>query len=138
MSTGGAAGGRIVVGVDGSQPSRAALRWAVRQAHLTAGEVDAVLAFGAGPAVAAEAAARALAEAVDAEVFEEEWAVDIRQRPRRGDPVQILLDASQGAELLVLGARGPRGSGSALGAVGTQCARRAGCPVVLVPAGAPG
>ena len=36
---------RIVVGVDGSASSRTALRWAVRQANLTNGTVDAVLAW---------------------------------------------------------------------------------------------
>ena len=36
---------RIVVGVDGSPSSRVALRWAVRQAVLTGGTVDAVSAF---------------------------------------------------------------------------------------------
>ncbi len=37
--------GRIVVGVDGSAPSRAALRWAVGQARLTGGTVEAVIAW---------------------------------------------------------------------------------------------
>jgi nucleotide-binding universal stress UspA family protein len=36
---------RIVVGVDGSAPSLAALRWAVRQAALTGATVDAVAAW---------------------------------------------------------------------------------------------
>jgi nucleotide-binding universal stress UspA family protein len=36
---------RIVAGVDGSPSSRAALRWAVRQAILTDGTVEAVMAW---------------------------------------------------------------------------------------------
>ena len=36
---------RVVVGVDGSPSSRQALRWAVRQAHMTVGTVDAVIAW---------------------------------------------------------------------------------------------
>ncbi|MEE1775067.1 universal stress protein, partial [Streptomyces sp. JV181] len=36
---------RIVVGVDGSEPSKAALRWAVEQARVDGGAVDAVLAW---------------------------------------------------------------------------------------------
>jgi nucleotide-binding universal stress UspA family protein len=36
---------RIVVGVDGSPSSRTALRWAVRQANLTNGTIDAVMAW---------------------------------------------------------------------------------------------
>ena len=45
MSSQGQNGGRIVVGVDGSEPSMAALRWAVRQAKLTGSSVDAVIAW---------------------------------------------------------------------------------------------
>ena len=36
---------RIVVGVDGSGSSKAALRWAIRQAKLTESSVDAVTAW---------------------------------------------------------------------------------------------
>jgi nucleotide-binding universal stress UspA family protein len=36
---------RIVVGVDGSEPSKSALRWAIGQAKLTGGSVDAVIAW---------------------------------------------------------------------------------------------
>ena len=43
VSTNGAS--RTVVGVDGSPSSRTALRWAVRQANLTNGTVDAVIAW---------------------------------------------------------------------------------------------
>ena len=143
MSTGGAAIGRIVVGVDGSQPSRAALRWAVRQAHFTCSEVDAVMAWdgparqdgrpGGPGATPAAIAARALAETVHATVLEEGDAVDIRQRTRQGDAVRILLDASREAELLVVGCRGRSGiAATVLGSVSTQCAQQAGCPVVVV------
>jgi len=46
MSAGSTNGApRIVVGVDGSPTSRAALRWAVRQAKFTDGIVDAVIAW---------------------------------------------------------------------------------------------
>lgn len=143
MSTGGTAIGRIVVGVDGSQPSRAALRWAVRQAHFTCSEVDAVMVWdgtvpqggrpGAPSADPAAIAARALAETVHATVLQEGDAVDIRQRTRQGDPVRILLDASREAELLVVGCRGRSGiAATVLGSVSTQCAQQAGCPVVVV------
>ena len=36
---------RIVVGVDGSDGSKEALRWAIRQAELTGAELDAVIAW---------------------------------------------------------------------------------------------
>ena len=41
----GPTGQRIVVGVDGSTSSREALRWAVRQAELTGGRVEAIMAW---------------------------------------------------------------------------------------------
>jgi len=42
----GSANGRIVVGVDGSPSSRAALRWAVRQAGMTGSSIEVVAAWG--------------------------------------------------------------------------------------------
>lgn len=45
MSDGTASAGRIVVGVDGSEQPKAALRWAVAQAELTGGVVETVLAW---------------------------------------------------------------------------------------------
>ncbi|MFD7985379.1 universal stress protein, partial [Kitasatospora indigofera] len=42
---GNGTGGRIVVGVDGSEASRSALRWAVEQARVTGGTVEALSAW---------------------------------------------------------------------------------------------
>jgi nucleotide-binding universal stress UspA family protein len=72
--------GRIVVGVDGSDSSRAALRWALEQARLTGASVDAVLAWrysdmwapAAGGDVDLDGAARStLAEVVEQEAGRE-------------------------------------------------------------------
>ena len=70
---------RIVVGVDGSPSSRAALRWAVRQAVLTGGTVDAVLAWQV-PMV--------LRTSTWAPIYVDEMSkleAEAREEPRRGD-----------------------------------------------------
>jgi nucleotide-binding universal stress UspA family protein len=134
---------RIVVGVDGSNPARAALRWAAAQAELTGSPVDAVIAweypvFSVGqvllpPEDPESIAGRVLEQAV-AETLEES-PVEVRQRVVGGHPAQVLIDAAQRAHLLVVGSRG-HGTFSAalLGSVALQCIQHAPCPVVVVPA----
>jgi nucleotide-binding universal stress UspA family protein len=134
---------RIVVGVDGSNPARAALRWAAAQAELTGSPVDAVIAweypvFSVGqvllpPEDPESIAGRVLEHAV-AETLEGS-PVEVRQRVAGGHPAQVLIDAAQRAHLLVVGSRG-HGTFSAalLGSVALQCIQHAPCPVVVVPA----
>jgi len=109
---------RIVVGVDGSPSSREALRWAVRQAALTGSVVDAVIAWhdpasygGYAWLIAdtsyAELAAKTLGEAVDSTITAGSGVV--RQRVMEGNPARVLLDAAQGADLLVVGSHGHGG-----------------------------
>lgn len=136
--------GRIVVGVDGSEPSREALRWAVRQASLTGATVDAVMTweyptvYGWAPTtidVDLEGAARTeLAKTVD-EALGDTSAV--RQKVVEGNAATVLLSESKGAELLVVGNRGHGGFTEALlGSVGQHVTQHATCPVVIVRDGA--
>lgn len=115
MSTGDQAP-RVVVGIDGSQSSYAALRWAVRHAGLIGGTVDAVAAYelpGAhgwsAPAVDAEfdaaEAKRGLVEEVR-KVLGEKGEAQVHERLVHGNPTEALLAAAEGAELLVVGSRG--------------------------------
>ncbi|MFD7448335.1 universal stress protein [Kitasatospora sp. NPDC059827] len=136
---------RVVVGVDGSPPSHAALRWAVRHAGLSGAVVDAVGAweppshFGWSAPVVDTAfdqglAERKFAEELDA-VLGADCPVPVRRTMVMGDPSDVLLDASQGAELLVVGSHGRGGFTRALlGSVSTRCAQHATCPVVIVRA----
>ncbi|MFE4971662.1 universal stress protein [Kitasatospora sp. NPDC056651] len=139
--------GRIVVGVDGSESSERALRWAVRQAELTGSAVVAVIAWeyptyhGARgwfpPAATDEAVlegrarqevARAVEQAVGATP-----PVEVRTEVRYGTPAGALVEAARGAELLVVGSRGLGGfSGMLLGSVAQHCTRHATVPVVVV------
>ncbi|MEU1409736.1 universal stress protein [Streptomyces sp. NPDC005728] len=138
---------RVVVGVDGSQTSYAALRWAVRYAALLGGTVDAVSAWElpglygwSGPAVdmdvdeadARERMARELSEVLGAEA-----AGSVRSLVVEGNPADVLLRAAEGAEILVVGSRGRGGFARALlGSVSQHVTQHAGCPVVIVRPGA--
>ena len=133
---------RIVVGVDGSPSSIAALRWAIRQAKLTGCAVEAVTAweyppaYGWAPIVVAEDfggdAQKILAEALD-QVSGLEPDVIIRESTVMGHPGQVLVSAVRGAELLVVGSGRHSGlAGAPLGSVGQYCAHHAPCPVLIM------
>ena len=60
---------------------------------------------------------------------------DVQVCPRvvEGRAGQVLVDAADGADLLVVGSRGHRGLAEALlGSVGQYCANHASCPVVIM------
>lgn len=141
---------RIVVGVDGSDSSEAALASAVRQAALTGGTVGAVMAWhypvmAAGGPVAplpvppgadvSQEASRDLAAAITAAVGPDQ-PVTISPVVRAGGAAQVLLAEAKEAGLLVVGNRGHGGFTEALlGSVSQECARHASCPAVIVRAG---
>ncbi|GAB3291117.1 universal stress protein [Parasphingorhabdus pacifica] len=136
--------GSVVVGVDGSASSKAALRWGLRQAILTGADLRAVGAWefpafyswegGPMPPEDFERAARkALDDAVDETIHNEDIPVHIHREVLHGHSAQVLLDQSTDADVLVVGSRG-HGSfyGALLGSVSQQCAQHASCPVVIV------
>jgi nucleotide-binding universal stress UspA family protein len=135
---------RIVVGVDGSASSKAALAWAIGQAMVTGETVQAVIAWefpvGYSFAFAASAAgvdfqgiaAQVVADAV-AEVSSLAAPVTIRSTVVEGNPTRVLLDASAGAEMLVVGGHGHEGFTEALlGSVSQHCVHHATCPVMVI------
>jgi nucleotide-binding universal stress UspA family protein len=144
---------RIVVGVDGSDASKDALRWAVDEAKLRGASVDAVHAWqvpmlppdvGAAlaPAGAAlevttllpqvkEGAHRTVAEIVE-EVVADDAGVEVRPLAVEGPPATALIEAARGADLLVVGSRGHGGfTGLLVGSVSMQAVQHAPCPVVI-------
>jgi nucleotide-binding universal stress UspA family protein len=140
-------GHRIVVGVDGSPLSKAALRWAVREAELTGASVEAVsawhfpVAVGGipfGPVGTMEVTdfgeiARELLTAAITETVDPASTVKVSSTVTEGNAAQVLLEAAQGADLLVVGSRGHGGfAGALLGSVSQHCAHRAPCPLVIV------
>lgn len=139
----GSGPGRIVVGVDGSERSKDALRWGARQAELTGATIDAIVAsqfpafYGwtsadlVGPDFA-RFAGQALADAID-EVFGPDHPASLRTRVVEGHAGQVLVEASAGADLLVVGNRGYGGFyGVLLGSVSTYCVHHAHCPVTVI------
>ena len=140
---------KIVVGIDGSFESKHALRWAAREAKLRGAQLWVVIAWSVpfvatapniNPVLDGEATGgvRQWAEVlVEREVEEAGDAVaglDVSKLAVEGAPVEALLDASVGADMLVVGTRG-RGKlvEARPGSVSHQCAQRARCPVVVVP-----
>ena len=131
-----------MAGVDGSDSSKAALRWALRQAELTDSVVDAVTAwdipvtYGWTPMPGGtdlEGAARKMLDDVLAEVAGAAGGARVRPLVVRGNAARVLLDAARGADLLVLGTRGYGGFAEALlGSVSQHCVHHAACPVVIV------
>jgi nucleotide-binding universal stress UspA family protein len=137
---------RIVAGVEGSPSSVSALRWAARQAELTGGTLDAVIAWefpmaaggmgwapisGIDDTDYSELATKALSAAV-AEVNPLPG-VTVHQIVVEGNAAQVLLDAAKNADLLVVGNRGHGGFADALiGSVSVRCLHHATCPVVVV------
>lgn len=147
MKEQGRTNGRIVVGVDGSPSSKAALRWAVAQAERTGASVQAVIAwhypvmiggYAWAPVSAVptedfeEIADKTLAETI-ADAVDPATAVRIEKVVREGNAAQVLIEAADGAELLVVGSRGHGGFSSALiGSVSQHCAHHAPCPILIV------
>ncbi|POX48408.1 universal stress protein [Streptomyces sp. Ru72] len=136
-------GPRVVVGVDGSPSSHAALRWAVRYAGLIGGTVEAVAAWDlpgaygwSALAVDAdfdEAVARQRLNQELNDVLGREEAASAGALVVRGNTVDVLLTAAEGAEALVVGSRGRGGFARALlGSVSQHVAQHAKCPVVIV------
>lgn len=139
---------RIVVGVDGSAESVAALRWACREASLRAAEVHAVLALeSACHQVASYAvpaprhtsgswgAAREVLRRSASEAVSVYPGVSVRTEITEGLAARVLLDHAREADMLVLGraADSPdsyRGAGPVIRA----CLRTAPCPVVVIGA----
>jgi nucleotide-binding universal stress UspA family protein len=138
----------IIVGVDGSDHSRYALEWAIREAAvrhapLTVLTVQPAVGYWGGLALyqgdqdlaklahdkAQEETDRTL-EKVDPEFRP----LSVTIRAVTGLPAEALLAAAADADLLVVGSRGAGGFKRLLmGSVSTQVTHHASCPVVVIP-----
>jgi nucleotide-binding universal stress UspA family protein len=134
--------GKIVVGVDGSEESLAALRWAASHARRAGTGVEAITAWR--PMVPGTFASdlaywdfsgearRTLEEAIG-KVRPEAPEVTVRERVIEGPTPRVLVEACGPADLLVVGSRGHGGfSGLLLGSVSDYCANHAPCSVMIV------
>ena len=138
----------IIVGIDGSGHSRRALEWAmkeavIRHAPLTVITVhQAIVGHYGGVAndpqdpertEKARASAQVETDKVLAEL-DGPHPVSVTVRAVHGFPVQELIRASSGADIIVLGSRGAGGfTRLLLGSVAAQVSTHAHCPVLIVP-----
>jgi nucleotide-binding universal stress UspA family protein len=134
--------GRIVVGIDGSPAAQAALSWAIDEARLRGLGLRIIYAF---PALVSffGTTAHEYYPQVEAEahkVFEQALAsapsmdgLDVERTLEPGNPAEVLVEASQGASMLVVGARGRGGfRGVVMGSVSWHAVHQAHCPVLVV------
>ncbi len=134
----------IVVGVDGSPPSRAALQWAAAEAADHQSDLVVVSVWepplipptgnpSLGREVMTSDSAADDLVAVIRDELGENPPVLVQPRVAEGNPAHVLIESSQDADLLVVGTRGHGGfSGLLLGSVSQHVAAYAKCPVAVV------
>lgn len=134
----------IVVGVDTSESSKEALRWAAEQARLTGSDLRIVMSWFL-PAGAYWVALpgdvdfegdtrKALAATVE-QTLGSDPAIPLEMVVVQGSPAPVLIEESKKADLLVVGSRGHGAfTGMLLGSVSEHCVSHAACPVVVVRA----
>jgi len=135
---------KIVVGVDGSPNSEAALQWALGEALARGGELRLVRAWQdpylwTDP----EAIAQVHGDIFSGEQAELDAVADHVQAELRrpvdrevviGPAASVLRDEAEHADLLVVGTRGRGGFvGLLIGSVAAQLTNHSPCPLVLVP-----
>ena len=138
----------IVVGVDGSDSSQAALHWAHDEAAHHGASLTVVTAwhlptlpmsppFGSLPEDGYDTQpkknALAVLDRLVAGLGAREPAVDVRSSIVEGNPAKVLIERSEDCDLLVVGSRGLEGfAGMLLGSVSQHVVAHARCPVVVV------
>ncbi len=138
----------IIVGVDGSDSSKAALHWAYGEAAHHGASLTVVSTwkrptlpmsppYGAiseeGYEDQPKTTALGILDKFVAELEPRTPAVDVRTSIEEGSPAKVLIERSQGADLLVVGSRGLEGfTGMLLGSVSQHLVAHAHCPVVVV------
>jgi nucleotide-binding universal stress UspA family protein len=138
---------QVVVGVDGSAGSVAALRWAADYGQATGATVQAVIAWhypdaGGGPPVGhapapvrqeSEQHIQSTLDQAVGQAFPDGVPAVVQTRISYGHPAQVLIDESKTASLLVVGNRGHSAfTGLLLGSVSIHCVTGAFCPVTVV------
>ena len=139
---------RIVVGIDGSESARKALRWAANEAALDGATIEVVRVWSypyyADPVGGiypltnlTEVTEQRERELLDEEirtVLGTDSTLTVVKTLRCGSTAPELLEASKGADMLVLGSRGRGGFASMLlGSTSMHCVHHAACPVIVVP-----
>jgi nucleotide-binding universal stress UspA family protein len=133
---------KIVVGFDGSDSSLDALGWAVRQTVLTDSTLEIVMTWewptSYGWAVPIpddfdpESDVRKALDTAVADILNDHPGLKVETQLINGHPAPALVEASKGADLLVVGSRG-HGEfvGMLVGSVSEYCVTNAHCPVLV-------
>jgi len=136
----------IVVGVDGTEGGRRALRWAVAEARRTGSAVEAVTVWtwdgieGAMQAATSPIGEREHAERISlrevaAVLAEFGTSTPVVRKVVEGRTVPVLVGAARSARMLVLGSHGyGRFHHAVVGSTSEECIRVVRCPVVIIPA----
>ncbi len=131
----------IVVGVDGSDSSLQALRWALSFAPTLGASIDVVGTWTAPTLTGWEGVINWNPEADTEQTLKDAvQQVVTTDRPAgvnlvvcEGDAATILIQKAQQALMLIVGSRGHGGfAGLLLGSVSTKCAEHAACPVLVI------
>ena len=138
----------IVVGVDGSKSSRAALSWAYDEATHHGASLTVISTwhppalpmtppYGSHPPEGyvsqPQSDALDLLQKLVADLEERNPRVDVRTVSEQGNPAEVLIERSKEADLMVVGSRGHGGfAGMLLGSVSQHLVAHAECPVVVV------
>jgi nucleotide-binding universal stress UspA family protein len=146
-TNGAGAGQVVVVGVDGSAQSIAALRWAAKYGAATGATIRAVRVWhypsaatptpeGKAPPAVTEEVRQEMQEQLDdaiGQVYPDGLPDNVQTRIAYGHSAATLIDESREADLLVLGNKGYSAlTGVLIGSVSLHCVTHAVCPVTVV------
>jgi nucleotide-binding universal stress UspA family protein len=131
---------RVVVGIDGSACSRAALTWAEDYAKATDAPLVIVTVWHWPMSYGAPLAYEGFDPQEDARKVAEAAAADVSLDPGRitvlveqGQPGDVLVNVSGSNDVLVVGSRGHGVlAGALMGSTSSYCVHHASCPVVVV------
>lgn len=126
----------LVVGMDGSERSHDALRFAIDEARLRGGSVEVITTWHEDQGVdGLEKAKRIQEQARTTVLGDHDGEPPVSFQVVAGRPEHVLVDASSRATLLVVGSHGVQSiRHAALGSISEYTARLAYCPVVVIPA----
>lgn len=133
----GNSGHRIVVGIDGSEVSMKALDWAAAEAARSGAALDIQTAYEPGyEFITHDEVQNTMERLIDEATVRVQRAhpnLTISSGTHEVAPATVLIDASEGADLLVVGSRGEGGfKGLLLGSVSQKCSLHSHCPITIV------
>jgi nucleotide-binding universal stress UspA family protein len=116
------------------------MEWAARQAEFTGSALETVIVWqvaisygSATPVADPEAEARKVLDSAVGDLQKAHPQVEIRSSVVEGIPAQVLVEASNDADLLVVGSRGHgEVAGLLIGSVSEHCVTHAHCPVLVM------